>query len=134
MGKGIENRGSQVHNVKRDDLLAEEHAKEIAEALDEQAIDELRLYIDNDEQLYRSQYIPILKNIHRKMKSGKYNHNLAPKLWQYLVDNGARKYCKTFGGEVRYTFPKAEREWLAKEFADEAKDVVSHWDSNYNWE
>ena len=132
MGKGIENRGSQVHHVKRGDLLAEEHAKEIAEALDEQAIDELRLYIDNDEQLYRSQQIPILKNIQRRMKSGKYKHDLAPKLWQYLVDNGAKKYCKLFGGEVRYTFPKAEREWLAKDYADEYQDVVSH-DLTYNW-
>ena len=33
MGKGIKNRGSQVHHVKRGDLLAEEHAKEIGEAL-----------------------------------------------------------------------------------------------------
>ena len=29
MGKGIENRGSQVHHVKRGDLLAKEHSKEI---------------------------------------------------------------------------------------------------------
>tara|TARA_Y100000310_G_scaffold284767_1_gene307749 strand:+ start:1074 stop:1322 length:249 start_codon:yes stop_codon:yes gene_type:complete len=29
MGKGIENRGSQVHRVRRDDLLAKEAKKEI---------------------------------------------------------------------------------------------------------
>ena len=29
MGKGIKNRGSQVHHVKRGDLLAKEHAKEM---------------------------------------------------------------------------------------------------------
>ena len=32
MGKGIKNRGSQVHHVKRDDLLAKEAEKEIAVA------------------------------------------------------------------------------------------------------
>ena len=92
--------------------------------MDEHAIDELRLYIDNDEQLYRSQLLPIIKNVQRKMKSGKYNHDLAPKLWQYLVDNGARKYCKVFGGQVRYTFPKAEREQLAQNYADDYQENI----------
>ena len=32
MSKGIKNRGSQVHHVKRDDLLAKEADKEIAES------------------------------------------------------------------------------------------------------
>jgi hypothetical protein len=32
MGKGIKNRGSQVHHVRRDDLLAKEAEKEIAVA------------------------------------------------------------------------------------------------------
>ena len=100
--------------------------------MDEHAIDELRLYIDNDEQLYRSQLVPIIKNVQRKMKSGKYNHDLAPKLWQYLVDNGARKYCKTFGGQVRYTFPKAERVQLAQNYADEYQERVQ-FDLTYNW-
>ena len=35
MNKGIKNRGSQVHHVKRGDLLAKEHAKEIIEVEDE---------------------------------------------------------------------------------------------------
>ena len=33
MGKGIKNRGSQVHHVRRDDLLAKEAEKEIALAV-----------------------------------------------------------------------------------------------------
>lgn len=33
MGKGIENRGSQVHHSRRDDLLAKEAEKEINEAI-----------------------------------------------------------------------------------------------------
>ena len=92
--------------------------------MDEQAINELRLFTDNDEQLYRSQFLSIIKNIIRKMDKGNYKHSLAPKLWQYLVDNGARKYCKTFGGEVRYTIPKAERVKLAQDYADDYRDEI----------
>ena len=36
--KGIKNRGSQVHHVKRGDLLAKEHAKEIADYEDHQKV------------------------------------------------------------------------------------------------
>ena len=55
---------------------------------------ELRLYIDNDSDLYRQRLVPIVKNIQRKMKSGKYDHSKAPKLWKYLVYDGAKKYSK----------------------------------------
>ena len=34
MAKGIKNRGSQVHHVRRDDLLAKEAEKEISNTLD----------------------------------------------------------------------------------------------------
>ena len=47
---------------------------------------ELKLYIDNDGDLYRQRLVPIVKNIQRKMKSGKYDHSKAPKLWMYLCD------------------------------------------------
>ncbi len=93
-------------------------AEKTKKYIDEDAVYELKLFIENDEQLYRQQFIPIVKNIQRKMKSGKYDHKKAPKLWQYLVDNGARKYVKEYGGTVRSVFPKEVREETAKKFAN----------------
>ena len=95
--------------------------KTFIEAVDERMVDELKLFIDNDGQLYKQRLIPIVKNIQKKMKSGKYDHKKAPKLWKYLVDDGAKKYAKEFPG---VKFNKQEKEAVAQEFADEYKDEI----------
>ena len=85
---------------------------------------ELELFIMNDQDLYRQMFLPILMNLARKMKRGVYNHQMAPKLWQYLVDQGARKYVMQNGGTVRNTFPKQARIELAKDMADEQMEML----------
>ena len=95
--------------------------KTFLEAVDKNMVIELKLYIDNDADLYRQRLVPIVKNIQRKMKSGKYDHKKAPKLWKYLVDDGAKKYQKEFPG---VKFSKQEKEMVAQEFADEYKDEI----------
>ena len=80
---------------------------------------ELKLYIDNDGQLYRQRYTPIEKNLTKKMEKGKYDSKLAVKLFMYLVDDGAKKYVKDFGGNVRDMFPKKDRIEVAKELRDD---------------
>ena len=85
---------------------------------------ELELFIMNDQDLCRQMFLPILMNLARKMKRGVYNHQMAPKLWQYLVDQGARKYVMQNGGTVRNTFPKQARIELAKDMADEQMEML----------
>ena len=92
----------------------------ISEAFKDE-VDELKLYIENDPNLYKQKLIPIVKNIQRKMKSGKYDHNKAPKLWMYLVDEGAKKYSKEFPG---VKFDKRVRQQVSIEYADEYKDEI----------
>lgn len=100
--------------------------------LDERAFDknmviELKMYIENDGQLYKQRLVPIVKNIQRKMKSGKYDHKKAPKLWMYLVKDGAKKYEKEFAAAEfsdGLKFSKKEMEAVAQEFADEYKDEI----------
>lgn len=82
---------------------------------------ELELYITNDGDLYRQQLRPIHVNLSRKHKKRVYNHALAPKLFRYFVDNGAKKYlrefcepCKGFG-----IFTPAIREEVAQVMADD---------------
>ena len=96
----------------------------LGEGLDAIASRELKLYIENDKDLYRQQIVPIIKNVQRKMKSGKYEHSQAPKLWLYLVDNGAKKYVKDFGGDAKKDFPKDLRMSIANEFANEYKAEI----------
>jgi len=98
--------------------------KKLNEGLDRHAIQELKLYIENDRDLYRQQIVPIIKNIQRRMKKGTYDHLKAPKLWMYLVDNGAKKYVKEFGGDVKSQFPKDVRHSVAVEFANEYRAEI----------
>lgn len=88
---------------------------------DESVAEELILFVDNDAQLYKQQFIPIIKNILRKRKRGVYDHSKAPKLWLYLMDNAAKKYAKEHGEPgARWMdmFPKNIRRLAAQMKAD----------------
>lgn len=103
----------------------------LKEALDDDAVGvtELKLYIENDGDLYRQRVQPIMKNLARKMARGLYDPVKAIKLWMYLVDEGARKYVKEFGGpneKWSNVFPKQERWAVAKQFAEEFEDAVNN--------
>ena len=84
---------------------------------------ELKLYIDNDASLYRQRYMPILKNMSRKKKQGKYRKGLAKKAFMYLIDDGAKRYTKSYGGNHLDVFPKRQRKNLAKEYVEEFEQI-----------
>ena len=93
----------------------------IIEALDSDAVNELDLYIMNNEDLYRRRFMPIITNIRRKLKRNIYDHNKVIKLWMYLVDDAAREYVKEFGSkdqDVKDVFPKETRVQVAQVIAD----------------
>jgi uridine kinase len=93
----------------------------ITEAQDSDAINELDLFIMNDEDLYRRRFMPIITNIKRKMKRGIYDHEKVIKLWMYLVDDAAVKYVQEFGTpdqDVKDMFPKETRLQVAQVIAD----------------
>lgn len=98
-------------------------ATAVEAAVDEDAKTELELYMDNEGRLY-NQKKSILANIMRKMKAGKYDHRLAPKLWMYWVDEGAKMYVREFGGDVKTMFAKDLRESLAKDIADRELKLI----------
>jgi hypothetical protein len=105
------------------DVVSKARSK-LTEAYDTHAANELRLYIDNDRDLYRQQTTSIIKNVQRKLKSGKYDHTKAPKLFSYLVDNGVKKYIKEFGGNANDLFPKDVRQSVAIELANYYKAEI----------
>ena len=77
--------------------------------------DELELLATNDGDLYRRQYMPIIKNLMRKRAKNIYDHNLAIKLWRYLIDNVAKKEA---GPMARVKFQGLVRNLAAKSIAD----------------
>jgi hypothetical protein len=92
---------------------------------DEHAATELKLYIDNDAALYKNQRQSINKNLAAKKVTSKYKHDLAVKLFGYLVETGAKKYAKDFDDPKRwhhiFSVPtrKAVAEQLTRDFEDE---------------
>jgi hypothetical protein len=95
---------------------------------DPHAADELRMYMENDFGIWEgNQKKSIEKNLALKMKKGKYDAAQAPKLWMYLVDQGAQKYVKEFGSagdRVDSIFNKATRMQVAAEFAKDFEQAV----------
>ncbi len=87
---------------------------------------ELKLYIDNDSQLYNSRFMPIMKNLTKKMKKGNFDKKLAIKGFMYLVDDGAKKYVKDFGGNAKEMFSKKDRIAVASDLADEFEDAYKN--------
>jgi len=86
--------------------------------VDETAKHELELYLYNTSELY-PKFQSIIANLQKKLKALKYDHSLAPKLWEYWVEEGAKRYCKEFGGSLATSFPATLRRELAKEIADD---------------
>jgi|TARA_B110000444_G_scaffold238702_1_gene252506 hypothetical protein len=99
----------------------------INEAIDSDAVNELDSFIQNDEDLYRRRFMPIISNIRRKMKKGVYDHEKSIKLWMYLVDDAAKAYVKEHGAvgqDVKDMFPKETRLQVAQVIADREKDNI----------
>ena len=101
--------------IKLKDLLTEVNLSD--------EMEELKQYIDNDASLYRQRYMPILKNLSKKKKKGQYRKGLAQRAFMYLVDDGAKRYVRSYGGNVRDVFPKRQRKQLAKDYVEEFDQI-----------
>ena len=60
------------------------------------------MFTENDGDIYRQNFQPIIKNLKQKIKTGRYNHALAPKIWMYYVEAGMKKYAKEFDDPKRW--------------------------------
>ena len=99
----------------------------INENIDSDAVNELDLFIMNNEDLYRRRFMPIISNLKRKIKKGIYDHEKAKKLWMYLVDDAAKQYVKEYGSvdqDVKDMFPKETRLHLASVMSQRELDNI----------
>jgi hypothetical protein len=89
--------------------------------VDSNAVSELELYLMNNEELYRRQFMPIIKNLQKKIEKNIYDHEKAKKLWMHLLDATAKEYVKEFGNpdeDIKDLFPKQVRSSVAEIIAD----------------
>lgn len=92
-----------------------------ADHIDSDAVNELDLFIMNNEELYRRRFMPIISNLKRKIAKNIYVHEKAIKLWMYLVDDAAKEYIRQYGNpdeDVKNVFPKETRQRVAQIIAD----------------
>ena len=85
------------------------------------AVNELDLYINNNEDLYRKGFMPLIYNLRTDVNSNRYNHENAIKQWNLIVNDAARKYVKEFGKpheDVKDMFPQETRNKVAQVLAD----------------
>jgi hypothetical protein len=89
---------------------------------DQDAARELKLFTENDGDIYRQQGESILKNLTKKKAVGSYNPELAEKLFMYLCETGAKKYARTFGhreAEWSRMFTVPTRQLVARKWREE---------------
>src|ERR1700690_2450155 len=83
---------------------------------------ELKMFTENDGDIYRGQTTSILKSLATKMAKGIYDPDKALDQFMYLAESGAKKYAKQFrGGGVAWhdMFPVAFRRIAAKKSRNE---------------
>jgi len=113
--------GDEVFNgskVKKIDRKKERHGydTEEGESVYESSLDNTHeLITHQDNQLYKSSYVPVAKNLEKKFKKGTYDPEKAKTLWKYHADRLAKSYVKQNGG----SFKPAERRIAADHFAKE---------------
>jgi hypothetical protein len=90
----------------------------------QQEAEELKLFIDNDYDIYRQRPQTIIKSLIRKKKRGIYNSTGAAQAFTYVVVDGAKKYAKENAGigEWNKIFPPKLRLELAREYAKEFEE------------
>ncbi len=77
--------------------------------------EELRLFIDNDYELYKTLFIPITTSLAKKKRDGVYDSEKAIKSIHRLVMAGARKYIKEFPDT---SIPAAEKRDAERVYRD----------------
>ncbi len=93
------------------------------QVIDQDAIRELELYIENDSHLFHSKIEPIRKNLMTKIGQGKYDSAKAAKIFKYLIEDGIKKYNKEFedGISLNTISRKELMNSMEKEFYASAK-------------
>ncbi len=65
--------------------------------------EDLKLYIDNDHDLYKTRWTPIVANLCKHKRRGKYDSDKAVIAFRHLTRAGAKKYAAEYPDDVHIT-------------------------------
>ena len=87
---------------------------------DQDLAHDIELFAENDSDLYRQSYVPIVKNLKKKLDKGTFDVKLAAKLWMYYVQSADKKYQKDVNGTTPKGFLLSvnDRKLLAERLAE----------------
>lgn len=88
------------------------------EQVDKEAVRELKLYEENNSDLYFKSKKPIYENLDKKRAKGIYDKDKSEKLFKYHADRSSKAYEKEYG----HKFSVAERKEVAKELREEYEE------------
>ena len=94
--------------------------------IDKQAVQELILFTENDDNIYRQTTQPILKNLATKKAQGKYDGEKAVQAFMYLAEAGARAYAKDNGD--------SEKDWHLMFPIGVRREAATHWRDEFEKE
>jgi hypothetical protein len=90
--------------------------------VDKEAVKELKLFLDNDAQLYKRSTLPFIKNYITKVAQGKFDKKMAVKgIANNLMKFAAQKYAKDYstGDDWHSMFSTATRQAAAEEWVED---------------
>lgn len=93
-------------------------------AYNEQTVNELHLYTDNDRGIYEGRLKPIYTNLAKKQSKGVYEPEKAQKLYMNAVNDSAKKYTREFGTPGSNIFTVADRKEVARRLERENRDEL----------
>lgn len=83
---------------------------------------QLRMFADNDGDLHRQSFQPIVSNLDKKMGKGVYDSSKAATLWGYHADRAAQAYTKQFGD--------SGQKWHQAFSPAVRKEAAAHWEAD----
>lgn len=86
---------------------------------DYEAARDVELFAENNQQLYKSRWIPIIQNLKRKKDKGVFDEDKAAILFKYYVEDADKKYQKEINGNTPkgYFLSVKDRKLLSKKLA-----------------
>ena len=107
-----------------DERGAEQMTTRIRQVVDEHAVTELRLYLDNTGSLYPMKQ-HIIAGLQKKVQKGKYDPQKAPLAFKYLVERATKMYgpevLRESSAASMRMFPPPVRRAVAEEMARQAE-------------
>jgi len=103
-------------------IIKEEYGKILREESMSDNVEQLTMFADNDQRLYRALMDNYLKNMVTKKKRGVYDHNLAIKLLEYYYQNYVRpEYKRQMGEDIKLT--PQERKQFAEYYVNALEET-----------